>query len=154
MAFKITFQNRVLLGGKVVEFESRSGIRTLGTRGHRCLSPEIGEDPGSSVGSVGGGGITSGVTGSGNCPRPRRRSPLPRLPSPGSGERSPGTRPGSPSPSRAAGARRRLPRPLNLSGDSDAREARNRPGSRGVPALSAPGAALSAPGSWAQRSSC
>lgn len=56
-------------------------------------------------------------------------------PSPGSGACSPRTRPGS--GGRAAGARRRLPRPLNLPGDSDAGMARKAAGKSGV---RAPGA--------------
>lgn len=56
-------------------------------------------------------------------------------PSPGSGACSLGTRPGS--GGRAAGARRRFPRPLNLPDDSDAGVARKAAGKSGV---RAPGA--------------
>lgn len=51
VTFKITFQNRILLGWKVVRFESGCRIRTLEVRGQRCLSPRAEEDIAASASS-------------------------------------------------------------------------------------------------------
>lgn len=111
----------------MASFESRCRIRTLGIRGQRCRSPEAGENPASSVGSEGGVGITSGVTGTGTARAPRRRSPQPRLRS---------VQPKDP-PRLGGPSRRCTARPLNLPGDSDAGMARKAAGKSGV---RAPGA--------------
>lgn len=121
MTFKITFQNRILLGRKVVRLESRCRIRALEIRGQRRLFPpgDRRGPPKASAGCEGGAGITTRLRGSGTAPAPIRRGPHRGEPpaslrAPGASRR--GTRP----PRRAAGARRSLPRPLNLPGDSDA----------------------------------
>lgn len=114
VTFKITFQNRVLLGWKVVKSESRCGIRN--SRGSEvnaachspspgplaCLPPRDRRGPpaGSSVGSEGGAGITSGVTGSGTAPAtpfPTGGAPSRSPPSP----TTPGSQPGDAADSRA-----------------------------------------------------
>lgn len=79
------------------------------------------------MGSEGGAGITSGVTGTGTARAPRRRSPQPRLRSV-----QPKDPPRLGGPSRWCTAR-----PLNLPGDSDAGMARKAAGKSGV---RAPGA--------------
>lgn len=70
MTFKITFQNRILLGRKVVRFESRCRIQTLEVRGQRCLSPTPGpkKTPAASVGSEGGAGHQNLAERLGHCP--------------------------------------------------------------------------------------
>lgn len=76
VTFKITFQNRILLGWKVVRFESRCRIQTLEVRGQRCLSLPRGpkrtpQHP--SAGSEGGAGIITRLRGSSTAPAPIRR---------------------------------------------------------------------------------
>lgn len=76
VTFKRTFQNRILLGWKVVRFESRCRIPALDIRRQRCLSPGIEEeDPAASAGSERGVGITTRLRGSGTAPASIRRGP-------------------------------------------------------------------------------
>lgn len=77
VTFKITFQNRILLGRKVVRLESRCRIRALEIRGQRRLFPP-GDRRGprkASAGCEGGAGITTRLRGSGTAPAPIRRGP-------------------------------------------------------------------------------
>lgn len=110
VAFKITFQNRVLLGWKVVMFESRCKIRTRGVRGQRRLS-----GPGGRRGHRGKGEGSAGI--------PLQRAPHPRLGGGGEESAAEGPAPARP-PRPAAGAARGLGCPLNPPGDSDAGEPR------------------------------
>lgn len=159
VTFKITFQNRILLGGKVVRFESGCRIRTLEVRGQRCLSPPGPKRTSQLRRAVRRRGHHNPAERLRHCPSSHPEgSPSGGTPSPDTGASRRGTRP----PRRAAGARRSLPSPSNLPGDSDAGAPRNPAGKSGSqlslsPERRDPGSSAHrstralrlAPGSWA-----